>query len=997
MSSLKIPIRDVPVKNLKQIKFDLLSSQEIKDNAVCFITESKLTGHNSVYDLRMGAQDKKLCLTCEQDSQGCDGHFGAIEFAEVILHPLYLEVIRDYLSCFCKNCFSILINKNQYKLLRLEKMSTDLKIKKIIEFCLKVKSCQKCSEIVPTYVIEKDHTSEEKLFYYYTDKKNKIEFSASDAENVFGKLKPDDIKLLGIRKHPLSLIISYLPVMPPCSRPSVKMGDKTGDDDLTFKYVEIVKVNNKLKEKKIPEKKKKELVELLIGHVKTMFDNHKKKAKQITNKRPIKGIRERFVGKQGRFRNNLSGKRVDHCVRTVFDIDPNLGLHQVGVPMEIKDQLTYPEYVNENNLEYWKKEVNEGRVNVIIKEDGTHISVKHARNKEGFKLLWGDKVIRNGKVIDPVLYEMLKGKKFILQKTDKVRGKRLMLKGKNAGKILMVTFTPSMLSTTKYVDVKVGYICERRLKDGDWIKYNRQPSLHKFSILAGQVKFLWGNVIRLNPALCGPLNADSDGDELNLHIEQSLHTVAEARDLVSVKQNLKGGRDSSTIITICQDVITSSYLMTTSLRGKKNITTKIRKQYGDEFLQEFVVIEKALFFNALCCIPDWDFLYYETRMREVQTEYARHFKCSFDEAEKYLFTGHGLFSMLLPNSFKITINNKIKISKNSKGEINYGDDKKPLTVPVVINNGVMLSGSLDKSVIGKKVNSLIGILEGLYDSDVAINFATNCQLLADCILLDTSFSVGIKDCFSNQDKCDGNDPVNLIVQKEVDKCFMEAKLLYLTEKNPEMLEKKINMVLNKANTIGENLSKKSLTENNSLKCMVLSGSKGNFVNPAQIIGMLGQRNVNGQRVEKQFKKRTLPHYKKSDIDMFDLLSENQMEDLSILFRSRGFVRSSYIKGLSPDEFFFDAGSGRTGILETAVKTSTTGYISRRLVKKMENYKISYHNTVVNQKNKILSFDYNDNMDPSKCFVVNGKPSFMNIQLLVDKLCSIYEKENNIIL
>ena len=80
-----------------------------------------MTGPNSVYDLRMGAQDKKLCLTCEQDSQGCRGHFGAIELAEVILHPLYLEVIRDYLSCFCKNCFTILINKNQYKLVKIRK------------------------------------------------------------------------------------------------------------------------------------------------------------------------------------------------------------------------------------------------------------------------------------------------------------------------------------------------------------------------------------------------------------------------------------------------------------------------------------------------------------------------------------------------------------------------------------------------------------------------------------------------------------------------------------------------------------------------------------------------------------------------------------------------------------------------------------------------------------------------------------------------------------
>jgi DNA-directed RNA polymerase beta' subunit len=981
MDKIKVSIKEPQIRSLKQIKFDLLSADEIRDQAVCFVTETKLIGPNSVYDLRMGAQDKKECLTCEGREEPCEGHFGAIKLNEVILHPLYLERIKNYLTCFCQNCFCILINKNQYKLLKLDKISSDLKLKRIIEFCLKVKSCQNCTELVPTYVIEKDHTSEEKIFFYFNDKKNKIEFTANEIENVFGKIKPDDIKLLGVKTHPLRLIISYLPVLPPCSRPCVTMGNKTGNDDLTYKYVDIVKVNNKLGEKKLPEKKKKELVENLIFHVKTMFDNHKKKAKQITNKRPIKGIRERFVGKGGRFRHDLSGKRVDFSGRTVFDVDPNLACDQVGLPMEWKE-LTFPHYVNDDNLEFWKKEVNSGRVKTLIKDDGTKINLKYAREKKGFELLWGDRVIRNGKEIDPVVYEMLKGKKFVLQPGDKVKGLRELTSGKLKGRYSIRIIVPSVFPSTKYVEVKPGYKCEAMLQDGQWILFNRQPSLHKFSILAGKAKFLWNSVIRLNPSLCGPLNADSDGDELNIHVPQSQQAVAEASELISVKANLKGGRDSSTIITICQDTITSGFLMTTYLKDNKYITKNIKDKYGDTFLKEFVIIEKSVFFNALCCISEWDFSYYETRMNEIQKQYSKHFKCSFEEAEKYLYTGHGLFSMLLPNTLNITFNNKIKVIDG-------------INIPVVIKNGTMLSGSIDKNVVGKKINSLIGTLQSLYDSDIALNFATNYQLLADCILMDTSFSVGIKDCFSKYDKCDGNDPVNEISQKEVDKCFMEAKMLYLTERNPDILEKKINMVLNKANTVGETLSKKSLTENNSLRSMIVSGSKGNYVNPAQIIALLGQRTTNGMRMEKHFKGRTLPHYKKNDIDMFDPLSEDPEGDLDILFRSRGFIRSSYIKGLRPDEFFFDSASGRTGILETAVKTSTTGYIARRLVKKLENYKISYNGTVVNQKNKILSFNYNDGFDPSKVYVINGKSSFCNVQLLIDKLCSQYELDNNL--
>ena len=306
----------------------------------------------------------------------------------------------------------------------------------------------------------------------------------------------------------------------------------------------------------------------------------------------------------------------------------------------------------------------------------------------------------------------------------------------------------------------------------------------------------------------------------------------------------------------------------------------------------------------------------------------------------------------------------------------------------------MLSGSIDKTVVGKKINSLIGTLQSLYGSEVAFNFTNNYELIVDSILMYTSFSVGIQDCFSKEDKCDGNDPVNVTVQKEVDKCFVEAKMLYLTEKNPDILETKINGVLNKANTIGEKLSKNSLTENNSLKTMILSGAKGNYVNPAQIIGLLGQRNVDGKRTPKHFKDRTLPHYKKNNIDFFDTLSEDSENELNILFRSRGFIRSSYIKGLKPDEFFQDAGSGRTGILETAVKTSTTGYISRRLVKKMENFKVSYGQTIVNEKSQIIDFEYNNGFDPSRVVLVNGKVSFTNVQLLVDRLNGEHEKTLN---
>lgn len=969
---IKINLNDIEMKKVDQVKFDILTQKEIKENSVCVVNETKLLGLNSVYDYHMGAymKDNKWfnCITCSE-TLDCPGHFGHIELSIPVCHPLYLEYIKLYLSYFCQYCFSFLITIDQYKLLKFDKYNMNTKLRLLSEFIAKIKTCHNCNNIIPLYIKDDD---DNKIYYYYMDKKNKVEITPLEIENIFGKINRNILNLLNIKINPLDLILNYLPVLPPCSRPSVMMDGKTCDDDLTYKYIDIIKINNKLKDK-LSEKKKKEYIDALNFHIKTMFDNHKNKAKQITNKRRIKCLRSRLVGKGGRFRHDLSGKRTDFCGRTVFDIDPCLQINQIGLPMEWKKELTYPEKVNIHNLSYWQNEVNEGRVKIIIR-DNVKINLEYARKQKSTKFEWGDVILRNGKKIHPYRYKMLKGKKFVLNSNDRIIGKR-----ENNGKYKVITIIPK-LELNKFVEVKVDDMCERELRDGDWILFNRQPSLHKYSILANQAKFINTSTIRLRTSLCSALNADADGDELNIHVPQTYQSVSEAKELISVRSNIRGGRDSSTIISFCQDVVTGAYLITTPLKGNKNITNKMKIKYGIDFLNEFVIIDKAEFYNALCCIESWDFSYYDDRMMEIKTEYSKYYKCSFEEAEKYLFTGHGLISMILPNSFNITYNNKIK-----KGNI-----------PVIFKNGVMICGSIDKSIIGKKINSLIGTLQIIYDSDTALNFANNFELIIDYILICNSFSVGIKDCFSKEDKCDGNDPVNLMVQKEVDKCFEEAKLLYMTEKNSVILEKKINMVLNKANTIGEKLSKESLVENNALKTMILSGAKGNFVNPAQIIGLLGQRNVNGERIEKQFKNRTLPHFKKSFIDIYDELSDNIEEDLNILFRSRGFIRSSYIKGLKPDEFFFDSSSGRVGILETCIKTSTVGYIARRLVKKLENYKSTYNNYVVNHKENILSFDYNDGFDPSKTYLINGKPTFTNVKILTDKLMRNYELENGII-
>jgi DNA-directed RNA polymerase II subunit RPB1 len=215
----------------------------------------------------------------------------------------------------------------------------------------------------------------------------------------------------------------------------------------------------------------------------------------------------------------------------------------------------------------------------------------------------------------------------------------------------------------------------------------------------------------------------------------------------------------------------------------------------------------------------------------------------------------------------------------------------------------------------------------------------------------------------------------------------------MTERHPDLKEMKINTVLNNVRDIGARIAKESLAPDNAMKAMIESGSKGNFMNIAQTIGLLGQQNVNGKRISRLFKGRTYPHFLKSPVDQHlqDMINpytttDRQLLELKKLLESRGFIVNSYIKGLTPIEFFTHQQGGREGLLSTAISTSTTGYLQRRIVKTIEDVKCNYLNMVVNDKNSIVQFAYGDDgMDNSKLVQKNGGLTFIDIARKVDQI------------
>ncbi len=303
------------------------------------------------------------------------------------------------------------------------------------------------------------------------------------------------------------MVLTVLPVPPVTVRPSITL--ETGvrsEDDLTHKLVDIIRINQRLSENLeagAPHLIIEDLWELLQYHVTTFFTNEVSGVPPARHRsgRNLRTLAQRLKGKEGRFRGNLSGKRVDFSARTVISPDPQISINEIGVPEYVARNLTLPVEVTEYNLE-------------------------EVRN-----------LIRRGPDIHPgaTSLEGPDGNRFDLRYADREELAKM---------------------------VEPGYKIERHLKDEDIVLFNRQPSLHRMSIMAHEVKVMPGQTFRLHLAVCPPYNADFDGDEMNLHLPQSKEAQAEARTLMKVQEQILSPKSGAPIIGGIQDHITGLYLLT---------------------------------------------------------------------------------------------------------------------------------------------------------------------------------------------------------------------------------------------------------------------------------------------------------------------------------------------------------------------------------------------------------------------------------------------------
>lgn len=914
------------VEEIEFVNFGIFSAEEIVNLSVAEINTPKLSGPGSVYDDRLGASGDnaaKTCVTCELDVKMCPGHFGHINLNEPVIHPKYLKLVLSYLKCFCFKCSSMMIQKDKILLEGLAKYKRMSRFNKIIDLLKKIDVCPQCKTMQPKIILSVADASFKYVFKREgggRDDTTELPMSTADIFKIFEYVSDEQVDLLGFDPKlvkPQNLIITKLLVLPPCARPVVVSSDgNVSDDDLTNQYIEIIKANLRLvsAEENNDESKRMKNIQSLKFRIITLFDNSQKKAKHTQNGKVFKGIKERISGKEGQIRTNLMGKRCEQTARTVIGPEPTLRLGQIAVPREIAANLTIPEIVNPLNKHWLQTLIYQGKANFVIRKGGImRFNLNYALATRGTELLYNDMVVRGNKRVTFVGQDH-----FELQVGDVI-----IRNGREF---------PATFPIKKNFEIFDGDVVERQLGDGDFVLLNRQPTLHRGSMMAKQVVIKDCKTFRFNLASTKSFNADFDGDEMNVHVPQSLEARVELELLSATKHNLMTAQGSKPNIQIVQDSLLAVFRMTST-----GTTAKMQKHH---------------FFNIAMKLINADGSNVSSTFILERIQHIR--RILKNKGKKILaFTGKGLFSLALPLDFHYENRNEADA-----------------TEPVVrIYRGVLYEGAINKNDVGGSANSIIQLLYKEYGKDITATFIDNVQFLANAWLTFAGFTVGIKDCLASREE---------EILSVVEKCFLEAKGIEETTYHEGIREARVNGALSKARDIGLRIAKNALEPTNNFLATVNSGSKGDFFNIAQITGLLGQQNLSGKRIPKHLNRgrRTLPHYPLSVKDM-----TKEMD-----YESRGFIRHSFIHGLNPQEFYFHAMTGREGITDTAMGTSKSGYIQRRIVKVMEDISVKYDHTVRNLDGNIYQFTYNeDGIDPAEAQVKKGENLAFDVSRLIEKL------------
>ncbi len=922
-------------KEIHSLSFGLMDPEEYREMSATKVITAD-TYDDDGFPIDMGLMDPRLgvidpgleCKTCGKHSGSCNGHFGHIELAAPVIHVGFNKLIRRLLRGTCRNCSRLTpVDGSKYADLSEASEAADEKLrefrgnldearslrqdlsdelKSAMRTCRRSSSdtnedkCPYCGEVQYDIKHEKPTTYYEVQRVLASDYPERIaqamepdeedgervtppeladetgidpgrvqeilsgsfrpresdreaiedaldvdlteedmnKLMPSDIRDWFEDIPDDDLESIGVsadKSRPEWMILTVLPVPPVTARPSITLDNgQRSEDDLTHKLVDIIRINQRFMENReagAPQLIIEDLWELLQYHVTTFMDNEISGTPPARHRsgRPLKTLSQRLKGKEGRFRGSLSGKRVNFSARTVISPDPTLSLNEVGVPDRVASEMTQTMNVNERNLDEARRYVANG--------PETHPGANYVRRPDG---------------------------------------RRLKVTEKNCEELAE--------------KVEAGWEVSRHLIDGDIIIFNRQPSLHRMSIMAHEVVVMPYKTFRLNTTVCPPYNADFDGDEMNMHALQNEEARAEARVLMRVQEQMLSPRFGENILGAIQDHVTATYLLT-------NTNPEFNETQSLDLLRTTRIDE----------LPDPD------RVDDDGTEY---------------WTGRKLFSELLPDGLDLEFT-------SSAGDT------------VLIEDGQLLQGTIDEDAVGAFGGEVVDTIAKQFSKTRARIFINEVSSLAIRTIMHFGFSISIDD-----------ESIPPEAQEQVDEAIDGAydrvqELIETYERGEleslpgrtvdETLEMKIMQALGKARDSAGDIAEDHFADDNPAVVMAESGARGSMLNLTQMAGCVGQQAVRGERINRGYEDRTLSHFEPNDLSA----------------EAHGFVEHSYREGLDPKEFFFHAMGGREGLVDTAVRTSKSGYLQRRLINALSELETQYDGTVRDTSDTVVQFEFGE--------------------------------------
>jgi DNA-directed RNA polymerase subunit A' len=761
---------NMQAETIDYIKFTTISPELIKRMSVAKLSTSDPYNEDGypvdggLMDQRLGVIDPGLkCKTCGGRAKTCQGHFGHIELVRPVMHPEFAKMIYLLLQSTCTTCHRLLLTEahvNEIRPAIKEFVASDMELQTVdigtltniiaeqdsrmllIKKLKAVKRCPHCEAVQPKLKLERP------TFFYMNGNKLKPD----EIRDWLARIPDNDLKLINIdpvATRPEWLVLTTLLVPPVNVRPSITLeSGERSEDDLTHKLVDIMRINQRLEQDidaGAPQIIIDDLWELLQYQVTTYFNNETPGVPVARHKstRPLKTLAQRLKGKEGRLRYNLSGKRVNFSARTVISPDSNLTINEVGIPRKIAENLTIPVYVTLWNIDHVKKYLESKEYPTII-----NVIMKDGMRK---------------RVTDVNRDELTKG-------------------------------------------LAAGQILERQLMDGDIALFNRQPTLHRLSIMAHIVKVLPGRTMRMHPSVTTPYNADFDGDEMNLHLPQSLEAQTEARYLMQPKNQILSPKDGRPVIFTEQDEILGVYFLTK---------------------------DDAYFDKEEAC----------RMLASVNVH-------ELPKASKGgLYSGRAIFSKILPKGINFT---------STAG----GKDEK-----AVIKNGELTEGIISERMVGSG-GTLITEIFANFGADATVDFLLGLTRLSMAVIAKRGMTVSLKDYYNSDKINEGRAQIIKTIEAKANEIVMkyhEGKLEPLPGyTRRETLELVVMAQLEEARRLAENELKELSGENNNAFLVAKVKARGNILNFVQSSIFLGQQSIRGRRPSRGYSKRVLPYFKKGD-------------------------------------------------------------------------------------------------------------------------------------